>query len=113
MSQNGERVTQRVQMTSGLPHPAYPDLILSQTCSLLPKVLPTKGLTATMHTRKSTPQQCPRAFGEKGTVRARVKEQSKFSAAVGGDSCLLPPGLCLVKSRRGPQQVRAEHHHQT
>lgn len=43
-------------------------------------------------------------------MKMRVREQKKFPAAVGGDFYLLSLGLCLVKSRRGPHQVRAESH---
>lgn len=41
-------------------------------------------------------------------MRTRVREQKKFSIAVGGVSCLLSLGLCLAKSRRRPQQVGGE-----
>lgn len=44
-------------------------LTLSQICSLLFKVLPTKGLTPATHTRKSTPPQCSRACSEEETWR--------------------------------------------
>ena len=62
------RVAQKVRMTSNPPHPASPDLTLSQTCSLLHTVLSVKGLIPGTHTGKSTPLQCSRTCGEKGIL---------------------------------------------
>lgn len=46
------------------PPPGGRPLTLSQICSLVPRVLPTRGLTPAQHTRKSMPPQCSRACGE-------------------------------------------------
>lgn len=74
---------------------AYPLLTLSQICSLLLRVLPTKGLTPAAHTRKSTPPQLSRACRGGGDM--------------GGREVLLPwdtilVGLGLVLERNNPKQ---------
>lgn len=68
---HGERVIQVLRMELYQLLLASPGLTLSQICSLLLKVLPTKGLVPATHTRKSTPPQLSRACRKGGDMGGR------------------------------------------
>lgn len=76
-----------------------PLLTLSQICSLLLRVLPTKGLTPAAHTRKSTPPQLSRACGGGGDMGGR-------KVLLPWDTILVGLGICLgpLLERNNPKQ---------
>lgn len=58
-------------------------LTLSHTCSLTHRVLPTRGLTAVLHTRQSTPPRCPKAYESVHVRGWRWPEEISFQSSLG------------------------------
>lgn len=96
---HGERVIEMLRMALYQLWLAFPLLTLSQICSLLLRVLPTKGLTPAAHTRKSTPPQLSRTCRGGGDMGGR-------EVLLPWDTILVGLGIYLdsVLKRNNPKQ---------